>query len=63
VDQQGQSLPASELPAGRFDVVDLLSGQAAPPLSVGPGGALGEYAPTPILGPRQAQVLQLTAHR
>ena len=57
------SLPSSDLPAGRYDVVDLLSGQAAPPLVVGPGGAFGGYTPVPILGPRQAQVLQLTARR
>jgi alpha-amylase len=57
------SLPSSDLPAGRYDVVDLLSGQAAPQLVVGPGGAFGGYVPAPTLGPRQAQVLQLTAQR
>ncbi len=64
-DQRGcaLSLPASDLPAGRYDVVDLLSGQAAPPLVVGPGGAFGGYTPAPTLGPRQAAILQLTARR
>ena len=55
------SLPASTLPAGRYDVVDLLTGERAPALVIGPGGAFGGYLPVPTLGPRQAAILQLTA--
>jgi glycosidase len=57
------SLPESDLPAGRYDVVDLLSGESAPALVVGAGGEFDGYVPAAALGLRDARVLQLTAQR
>ncbi len=57
------SLPSSDLPAGRYDVIDLISGESGPLLVVGPGGAFGGYVPEPTLGPRDAVVLRLTPQR
>jgi glycosidase len=57
------SLPETDLPAGRYGVVDLLSGESAPTLVVGAAGAFGGYVPALTLGPRDALVLQLTAQR
>jgi len=57
------SLPETDLPAGRYGVVDLLSGESAPTLVVGAAGAFGGYVPALTLGPRDALVPQLTAQR
>lgn len=57
------SAPSSELPEGTRQATELLTGEPASAVTLGPDGALEAAPPLPTLGPRQAAILHLTPTR
>lgn len=53
------SAPTSALPEGTAQATELLTGDPAPAVDVGPGGALEAVVPVPALGPRATAILDL----
>ena len=57
------SSDAGALPAGRYEPVSLVGGQAAAPLTVREGGRITDYVPFATLGALEAHVLELSPGR